>query len=112
MHRATLAALLASVSALPLMAQDTTSELDGEYIGAVTLGESRRGVQTDVAASETVITQDEIEARQASTVAELLSTIPNVSLLNGSTPQGASVSIRGLGSQAGCTARTVKLRLL
>lgn len=95
-----MAALLASVSALPLMAQDNTNT-DGEFIGTVTLGESRRGVQTDVAASETIITQDEIEARQASTVAELLDTIPNVSLLNGSTPQGGGISIRGLGSQAG-----------
>ncbi len=100
MHRASMAALLASVSALPLMAQETT-QTDGEFIGTVTLGESRRGVQTDVAASETIITLDEIEDRQASTVAELLDTIPNVSLLNGSTPQGGGISIRGLGSQAG-----------
>ncbi len=101
MHKATLAALLASVSALPVMAQENLSAADGEFIGTVTLGESRRGVQTDVAASETIITQDEIEDRQPGTVAELLDTIPNVNLLNGSTPQGAGISIRGLGNQAG-----------
>jgi hemoglobin/transferrin/lactoferrin receptor protein len=87
--------------AAPAFTQDAADAEFGDYIGTILLGESRRGVQTDIAASETVITQEEIEARQAGTVAELLNTVPNVSLLNGSTPQGGGVSIRGFGSQAG-----------
>ncbi|MEY8880899.1 TonB-dependent receptor [Donghicola sp. XS_ASV15] len=77
------------------IAQDSTD------LGTIELETSRRGIQTDTAASTTVVTDEEIEARQASTLVELLDTTPNVSLVNGSSPQGAAVSIRGLGTYAG-----------
>lgn len=83
----------------PVFAQD--AEFEGTYIGEVTIGESRRGVQTDTAASETVINQEEIEARQAATLGELIDTVPGGTLVNGGTPQGSAISIRGLGSQSG-----------
>lgn len=112
MRKAYVAALLASVTAFPAYAQDTTTETDAEFIGTVTLGESRRGVQTDVAVSETVISQEEIEARQATTTAELLDTVPNVALINANVPHGSSVSIRGLGAQAGVYATDGKVAVV
>lgn len=100
-----LAAVLAAypVTTLPALAQTTDVDTDafGTYIGTVLIGESRRGIQTDTATSETVISAEELEARQASTLAELLDTVPGVTLVNGATPQGSAVNIRGLGSQAG-----------
>lgn len=74
---------------------------DGTDIGTVVIFDSLRGVSTDTAAPETTIDQEELDARQATTTGQLLDTIPNVTLLNGATPQGAGINIRGLGSQAG-----------
>ncbi|WP_171060777.1 TonB-dependent receptor domain-containing protein [Poseidonocella sp. HB161398] len=94
------AIVLASLAAIPAQAQDA-GEFDGTYIGSVTIGDSRRGVQTGTATSVTVIDQEEIEARQASTVGELIETVPGVSLVNGVSPHSAAINIRGLGSQPG-----------
>lgn len=79
--------------------QLATSE--GDLIGTATIGDSLRGVATDTATPETIIDQEELDARQATTTGQLLDTVPNVTLLNGNTPQGGGISIRGLGSQAG-----------
>ncbi|AJE48381.1 TonB-dependent receptor domain-containing protein [Celeribacter indicus] len=101
-HLLASAALLGAGALLPAatFAQDLST---GEPIelDAITVATSQRGVQTDTATSETVIAQEELEARQASSMAELVDTVPNVSLINGSQPQGAAVSIRGLGTYAG-----------
>ncbi|WP_417269693.1 TonB-dependent receptor domain-containing protein [Celeribacter sp.] len=70
-------------------------------LGTIELGESQRSLQTDTAKSTTVIDQDELDARQASSMTELLDSIPNVALVNGGSPQGAAISIRGLGTQSG-----------
>lgn len=91
------ASLALCVVATPTFAQD----VEGESLGVLILGESRRDVATDTAAPETTLDQEEIDSRQATTTGELLDSIPNVTLLNGNTPQGGGVSIRGLGSQAG-----------
>lgn len=99
-HRVTAFAVLAVASASGATAQDLVVP-EGDLIGTVTIGDSLRGVATDTAAPETVIDQDELDARQATTTGQLLDTVPNVTLLNGNTPQGGGVSIRGLGSQAG-----------
>ncbi|MEM6276257.1 MAG: TonB-dependent receptor [Pseudomonadota bacterium] len=72
-----------------------------EDIGTVVISDGLRGVSTDTAAPVTTIDQEELDARQATTTGQLLDTIPNVTLLNGATPQGAGINIRGLGSQAG-----------
>ena len=42
--------------------------------------------------------EQEIADRQAGTIAELLDTIPSVTLINGSTPQGSGINIRGFGA--------------
>jgi len=78
------------------LAQETPGQ-EG-FLGTLTLGESKRAVQTDTATPTTVIDQDEIRDRQAGSVAELLVTVPSVALLNGDTAQGSGISIRGFGS--------------
>jgi hemoglobin/transferrin/lactoferrin receptor protein len=98
--------------AAPAFTQDTTDAEFGEYIGTVSLGESRRGIQTDTATSETVISQEELDARQASTLAELLGTIPGVTLSNAATPQGSSINIRGLGADAGTYGSNTKVAVV
>lgn len=78
--------------ALPAQAQDSF-DLD-----PVLLGQSKREVQTDTAIAETVIDVEEIEDRQATTIAELVDSVPGVTLINGSTPQGSGINIRGFGA--------------
>jgi hemoglobin/transferrin/lactoferrin receptor protein len=84
-------ALLLSFASTPAFAQDG-------FLGTVLLGESKRGVRTDTAVPVTEIDQDEIDDRQAGTVAELIDSVPGVSLVNGSTPQGSGINIRGFGA--------------
>ncbi|MHC0053611.1 TonB-dependent receptor plug domain-containing protein [Actibacterium sp. D379-3] len=71
---------------------------EGEVLGTIVLGESKRSVQTDTAASETVINEEELQDRQANTIAELVDSVPGVSLVNGSTPAGSGINIRGFGA--------------
>ncbi|WP_380058806.1 TonB-dependent receptor domain-containing protein (plasmid) [Falsihalocynthiibacter sp. SS001] len=99
--RVALVAVLATLptSVTPAWSQDITDE--GEFIGTVVLGESRRGVITNTATATTELNQEELDERQASTLSQLLDTVPGVTIVNGSTPQGSAINIRGLGSQAG-----------
>jgi len=102
-HKTPVAVAVAGLTALPTLSSPALAQ-DADAIvelDAIVLEESRRGVQTETANSVTVVDQAEIEARQASSMGELLDSIPNVSLINGSTPQGSAVNIRGLGAQAG-----------
>ncbi len=92
---------VAPVFATPVFSQEAGETGYGDFIGTVTLGESRRGIQTQTATSETVISQEELDERQATSMGELLDSVPNVTLVNGSLPQGAGVSIRGLGAYGG-----------
>ncbi|OCX65681.1 hypothetical protein BFP70_09120 [Thioclava sp. SK-1] len=62
---------------------------------------SDRAVQTDTATPVTVIDAEEIEGRQASTIAELLDSVPGVNLVNGTTPGGSAINIRGFGAMSG-----------
>ncbi|MEM9880184.1 MAG: TonB-dependent receptor plug domain-containing protein, partial [Pseudomonadota bacterium] len=80
------------------MALAQESDDEGEFLGTLTLGTSKRAVQTDTAAAKTVIDQAEIDDRQANTVAELIDSVPGVSLVNGSTPTGSGLNIRGFGA--------------
>jgi len=77
-------------------AQETDDE--GQFLGTLTLGGSKRAVQTDTANAVTVIDQVEIDDRQANTVAELIDSVPGVTLVNGSTPSGSGINIRGFGA--------------
>ena len=84
-------ATLLIFSAAPAQAQDG-------FLGTLVLGESKREVQTNTAVSVTDVDQEEIDDRQAGTVAELIDSVPGVSLVNGSTPQGSGINIRGFGA--------------
>lgn len=90
------ATAMAAVIAGPGIA--LAQEDDAEFLGTIELGESKREVQTGTAVPVTVIDQEEMEDRQASTIAELIDSVPGVSLLNGSTPGGSGIVIRGFGA--------------
>ncbi|MEM9403910.1 MAG: TonB-dependent receptor [Pseudomonadota bacterium] len=88
--------MLASISSV--WAQDTAEAQNPEFLGTLTLGTSKRAVQTDTAEAKTVIDQVEIDDRQANTIGELIDSAPGVTLVNGSTPTGSGVNIRGFGA--------------
>ncbi len=91
--------LLGTASCLSLIASSVSAQdQDEEFLGTIELGESKREVQTDTAVPVTNIDQEEIYDRQASTVAELVDSVPGVTLVNGSNPQGSGINIRGFGA--------------
>ncbi|MEM8986044.1 MAG: TonB-dependent receptor [Pseudomonadota bacterium] len=94
-----------SVSALAILAASGAQAVgqetgEGEFLGTITLGESKRAVQTDTAVPITVIDKEEIDDRQAGTIAELIDSVPGVTLVNGSTPSGSGINIRGFGANS------------
>ena len=99
-------ALLTSLVATGAMGQDVI-DLD-----PITVEESRRGVATDTAAAETTLDQNELDARQPSTLAEAINTVPGVTLMNSATPQGSSINIRGLGSDTGLYGSNTKVNVV
>lgn len=60
--------------------------------------QSKREVQTDTALAETIVDAEEIQDRQADTIADLIETAPGVNLINGGTPTGSGINIRGFGA--------------
>lgn len=90
--RCTASGMIYVAFAQPAMAQDS------DFLGTIQLGESKREVLTDTAAPVTVVDQEEIDDRQAGTIAELIDSVPGVALVNGSTPQGSGINIRGYGA--------------
>ena len=82
--RSTTSLIVLAIASGPLHAQ----QADDVFLGTLVLGESKRKVRTDTAVAETDVDQREINDRQASTIAELIDSVPGVSLVNGSTPQG------------------------
>ncbi|MEX0284731.1 MAG: TonB-dependent receptor [Paracoccaceae bacterium] len=93
--------LLSSASAIAMAFSATTAlsqDTDGEFLGEIELETGKRDIQTDTATPVTKINQEEIDDRQAGTVAELIDSVPGVSLVNGSTPQGSGINIRGFGA--------------
>lgn len=86
-----------TMTAAPVAAQEQERD-GGQFLGTLVLGESKRTVQTDTAAAVTEIDQTEIRDRQAGTVAELIDSVPGVNLVNGATPSGSGINIRGYGA--------------
>ena len=81
------------------VAQDAEPEAsEGAFLGTITLGESKRDVATETATPVTTIDREEIRDRQATTIAELIDSVPGVTLVNGSTPSGSGINIRGFGA--------------
>ncbi|WP_106746427.1 TonB-dependent receptor plug domain-containing protein [Yoonia maritima] len=80
-----------------LVAQAAVAQ-EETFLGTIELAESKRDVQTDTAVAVTKVDQEEIDDRQAGTIAELIDSVPGVSLINGSTPQSSGINIRGYGA--------------
>ncbi|KIN69622.1 TonB-dependent receptor domain-containing protein [Sulfitobacter donghicola] len=97
----TRAALRATTACVLLIsATNASAQEAGVDLGEILLGESKRDVQTDTATAVTEIDQDEIDDRQPGTIAELIDSVPGVNLVNGSTPQGSGINIRGYGANS------------
>jgi len=90
-------ALLRATTAIAITATGAQAQ-EGDFLGTLVLGESKREVQTQTATPLTVIDQREIDDRQAGTIAELVDSVPGVALVNGSTPSGSGINIRGFGA--------------
>jgi hemoglobin/transferrin/lactoferrin receptor protein len=80
--------------ALPAAAQDN----DPGFLGTLILSGGKRDLTFGTALARTVVGEDEIRDRQASTVAQLIDSVPGVTLVNGTTPQGSGINIRGFGA--------------
>ncbi|MBC9245994.1 TonB-dependent receptor plug domain-containing protein [Paracoccus sp. 11-3] len=88
-------ALVCLAMAFPAFAQDDT---DPGFLGTLVLTGGKRDLTYGTALSRTVVGEEEIQDRQASTVAQLIDSVPGVSLVNGTTPQGSGINIRGFGA--------------
>ena len=89
-------ALSLILAAAPALAQ----EADDGFLGTISLGKSKREVATDTATAVTEIDSREIADRQAGTMAELIDSVPGVTLVNGATAQGSGINIRGYGANS------------
>jgi hemoglobin/transferrin/lactoferrin receptor protein len=98
---ASMRALLLSSAALLIPTALWGQTADQPIILQAITVESDRAVQTQTATPSTIVDAEEIEERQASTVAELLDSVPGVTLVNGATPGGSAVNIRGFGAWSG-----------
>lgn len=93
------AALLGGGVSLVLFPVALAAQTEAEALSLDTIVvDSKREVQTGTAAALTVIDQEEIDDRQAGTIAELIDSVPGVTLVNGATPAGSGINIRGFGS--------------
>lgn len=88
-------ALVCLSLALPSFAQEL--ETPG-YLGTLVMTGGKRDLSFGTALARTVVGEEEIQDRQASTVAQLIDSIPGVTLVNGTTPQGSGINIRGFGA--------------
>lgn len=87
-------ALVCLSIAVPAMAQDSNPG----FLGTLILTGGKRDLSFGTALSRTVVGEEEIQDRQASTVAQLIDSVPGVTLVNGTTPQGSGINIRGFGA--------------
>ncbi|MEM8577252.1 MAG: TonB-dependent receptor plug domain-containing protein, partial [Pseudomonadota bacterium] len=102
MLRGSSALALLMMLGLPAFAQTTppptTEDEELVDLGTLTLTAGKRDIATGSAEAITVVDQEEIEDRQGSTIAQLVDSVPGVTLVNGSTPQGSGINIRGFGA--------------
>ncbi|OAN73608.1 ligand-gated channel [Sulfitobacter sp. EhC04] len=93
-------ALVCLSLAVPALAQDNeTPDNDTPgFLGTLILTGGKRDLSYGTALARTVVGEEEIADRQASTVAQVIDSIPGVTLVNGTTPQGSGINIRGFGA--------------
>lgn len=85
--------------AMPALAQDSTQTTTP--LGRIVLGLGDRGeVAIDTPQAVTVITEEEIERAQATTVGELFDIVPGVQAIGSGRVAGESINIRGIGELA------------
>lgn len=88
-------ALVCLALAAPVAAQ----EEGGGFLGTLVFTAGKRDLSYGGAVSRTVVDSEEISDRQASTIAQLIDSVPSVELINGgNTPQGSAITIRGYGA--------------
>ncbi|MCT4557140.1 MAG: TonB-dependent receptor [Pelagimonas sp.] len=104
--RASTALVVALTSAVPASAQD------GGFLGYIYSTDGKRDLAIGTATPTTVVEDEEIKDRQAGTVGELIDSIPSVDVVNGRTPHGASVLIRGYGAVPGTYGTDNKILIL
>ncbi|WP_420558743.1 TonB-dependent receptor domain-containing protein [Roseovarius sp.] len=80
------------------LAGTATAQEEPGFLGTLILTPGKRDLSFGTALSRTVIDEEEIKDRQASTVAQLIDSVPGVTLVNGTTPQGSGINIRGFGA--------------
>lgn len=90
--------LLGTTAMLAAAGSATAQEAGDGFLGTLVLGLSKREVQTGTATPVTSVNQEEMDDRQAGTIAELVDSVPGVTLVNGSTPGGSGINIRGFGA--------------
>lgn len=88
-------ALVCLSLAVPALAQDKDTP---GFLGTLILTGGKRDLSYGTALARTVVDEEEIQDRQASTVAQLIDSVPGVTLVNGTTPQGSGINIRGFGA--------------
>ncbi len=98
--RALLGATILSSFAHPTMAQ-TTSDENVTALSTIVLGAGLvDGVAIDTPQAVTVVTQEEIDREQATTVGELFDLVPGVQAIGSGRVAGQSFNIRGIGELA------------
>ena len=89
--RGTTALICLAALASPIAAQE-------DSLGTLFLTLGKRDIQTGTGTASTIVDRSEIEDRQATTIAQLVDSVPGVTLVNGTTPQGSGINIRGFGA--------------
>ncbi|MEI4262163.1 TonB-dependent receptor domain-containing protein [Roseovarius sp. D0-M9] len=80
------------------VAATAAAQDDPGFLGTLVLTGGKRDLSYGTALARTVVDEEEIKDRQASTVAQLIDSVPGVTLVNGTTPQGSGINIRGFGA--------------
>ncbi|WP_417684453.1 TonB-dependent receptor domain-containing protein [Roseibium sp.] len=101
-HHARMAMLLAgTVIGNPYLMLQASAQEQGVALDQIVIQAADGEIATDVPRSETTVTLEEIDQSQVSSFAELLKSIPGVSIAGSSSPAGQAINIRGFGSQGG-----------
>ena len=80
------------------LAMPATAQEDPVFLGTLIVTPGKRDLSYGSAVSRTVLDEEEIADRQAATIAQLIDSVPGVTLVNGTTPQGSGINIRGFGA--------------
>ena len=97
LKRALLGATLLSSATLITATSATAQDSVETPLGRIVLGAGTSGVAIDTPQAVTVVTEDEIDRAQATTVGELFDLVPGVQPIGSGRVTGESFNIRGVG---------------